>query len=87
MAADWAVINGSEYLCGWGQGRAYGETGEFRRDIKNPYRKVPTGDFFSLSLTSDCPPRSLLVARAECYLHKPENQRPVIWDDEVESVR
>ncbi|KAH8083700.1 kinase-like domain-containing protein [Filobasidium floriforme] len=45
----WAVINGSEYLCGWGQGRAYGET--------------------------------------ECYLHKPENQRPVIWDDEVESVR
>jgi hypothetical protein len=45
MAADWAVINGSEYLCGWGQGRAYGETGEFRRDIENPYRKVPTGEF------------------------------------------
>jgi hypothetical protein len=45
MAADWAVINGSEYLCGWGQGRAYGETGEFRRDVEILIARYPRVNF------------------------------------------
>ena len=29
----------------------------------------------------------LALGLIECYLHREENQRPVIWDDEVESIR
>lgn len=78
FGTDWAVINGSEYLCGWGQGRAYGDTGEARTTLS--YLPVPV----CLSSADYYPG---MISLAECYLHRAENQRPVIWDEDVESIR